>query len=174
MKSLNTVLLFVICLVSASTRGTAAVEYPKKQDIKIDDTWSLGEGKHNDKPLVIRFRQNLLPLAGHPEYPNRLKISWTFRAKTANGMPTPDEGNEMGTFEDRLVEALEKGNQAILTVVVTNDGKRDWYFYTSDVTETGKRINDMPQEKEAYPVQISVARDEAWDFYRDISKDNKR
>jgi len=79
----------------------------------------------------------------------------------------------MKVFENRLVPAVERDNLAILTTVVTNDGERIWYFYVSDVPEFGKRLTNMPQEEERYPIALSATADPNWDFYLDILKNNK-
>jgi len=88
-------------------------------------------------------------------------------------MPSPDESTAMKVFENRLVPAVERGNLAILTTVVTNDGNRIWYFYVSDVPEFGKRLSEMPQEKDRYPITLTATTDTDWAFYLDILRDSK-
>jgi len=149
------------------------MDYPPIESIRIDDSWSIAEGQHNGSALVTRFRPNLTSLAGHPGYPKRLEITWSFRSLGNNRMPSPEEGKAMEVFENRLVPVVEKDNLAILTAVVTNDGKRIWFFYVSNVSEFGKRLTNMPQEKERYPIALSATTDANWDFYLDFLKSSK-
>ena len=165
-------LLVIFCLLT-TTLTLFSMDYPPKESIKIDDTWSIAEGEHNGHPLVMRFRSKLTSLAGHPSYPKRLEITWSFRSFGENRMPSSAESEAMKVFENRLVPAVERDNLAILTTVVTNDGERIWYFYVSDVPEFGKRLTNMPQEEERYPIALSATADPNWDFYLDILKNNK-
>ncbi|WP_093286236.1 DUF695 domain-containing protein [Pseudoxanthomonas sp. CF125] len=135
-------------------------------NIVENDRWSLAEGTHNDKPLVIRFRDEFLNKPDLSSHPRLVRVVWSYQANTS-GMPGSDASDQMGVFEDRLVAAVEPSQTAVLVAVLTNDGQREWLFYTPDVSEFGRRLTEMPQEKDRYPIDISTESDPEWSTFYD-------
>ncbi|MDX2220865.1 MAG: DUF695 domain-containing protein [Burkholderiales bacterium] len=130
--------------------------------------WSVAEGEHKNKPLVIRYRGEFRKKPDLSAYPRLVRVVWSFDANPS-GMPSTSTSQQMSVFEDRLVAAVEPSQTSVLVAVITNSGQREWLFYTSDVAKFGQRLTDMPQEKERYPIAISSESDPAWNaLYNDI------
>jgi hypothetical protein len=100
-------------------------------------------------------------------YPRLLTIAWAFDAEGAGSLPSEDESEAMGTFEDRFCDAVECDALAVLTAVLTFDGARQWVFYTSDTKMCGLRLEAMPQETEPYPIELVAKDDPEWRYLRD-------
>ncbi len=125
------------------------------------DQWSLAEGLHNDKPLLIRYRSELSSKPDVSAYPVLIRVTWPF-ATDSTGMPDSSSSDAMATFEDRLVSAVEPTQDAALVAVITNNGQREWLFYTSSAQEFCRRLTDMPQEEERYPISLMLETDPDW------------
>jgi len=135
--------------------------------IVLEDKWNGAEGTHNDKPLLIRFRPGFRTVTDISGYCMRLDIVWPFTQPDQSGLPGPEELEALEEFENHLVAAYEHDCHAVLTAVITNDGARQWFFYTSDVDECGRRLSEMPQKEEPYPIELTAEEDPDWIFLRE-------
>jgi hypothetical protein len=153
-----------VCL---GVSGAAGDEMQKTvKSIVAKDVWTVAEGTHNGKPLVIRFRSEFNEKPDVSQYPKRIKVSWSYDGG-ASGMPSAELSKSMEAFENRLVAAVESDVTAVLTAVITNDNRRIWVYYTSTVPTFGKRLNEMPQESKPYPIAIEASDDPTWRFLYD-------
>jgi hypothetical protein len=125
--------------------------------------WALGRGMHAGQPLVVRFRQ-FPPAFPKAAFPERLNIFWEMRRPDLSGMPSDMDNHELNVFEERLVAAVECDGAAVLSVVLTAAGKREFVFHTADVEQFLDRLTAMPQERLRYPIEIEHYNDVDW-FY---------
>ena len=107
--------------------------------------WALAEGEHEDRPLLIRFRQ-FPPEFPQAKYPDRLNIFWEMAEAEEWGFPTAGESARLEQFENRLVEGVEIDAHSVLSVVLTTAGKRESVFHTADSGGFAQRLSEMPQE----------------------------
>lgn len=133
----------------------------------IEDVWSLVQGERESGPFLLRYRQPVLQASDVNGYVRCLRIVWAYAAENSGTLPEEHAQSAMNSFENRLCEALEYDALAVLVAVLTFDGARQWIFYTSDISECGQRINTMPQEEDAYPVELDAFDDSAWEYLRE-------
>ena len=131
------------------------------------DHWAASDGVLESGPYIIRFRTPELESKDVGDYIHRLSVVWPYSNESSGAMPENSDSKEMEVFENRLVEAWEHGYNAILTAVLTFDGARQWVFYTKDVDEAGKRISEMPQNEEPYPIELTTDDDPELNFLRE-------
>jgi hypothetical protein len=113
---------------------------------------------------LIRIRA-LPPEFQKSDYPHMIGVSWAFDGEQSNGMPSPEIVAEMDRLEDLLVPALEGTGQAVLTVVVTGGGVREWQWYARSPEETSEIVNAALAGQESFPVEFSLQDDPAWEAY---------
>ena len=130
------------------------------------DLWAMAEGENNDKPLMIRFRSELRGVEDVSGYPELLLINWNYQSDE-NGLPTEASVEAIDDFEDLMLAALEHDFQSVVVCVITNDGSRQWVFYTSGVDEAATRINAMPQKPKPYPIELLTDDDAEWAYFKD-------
>ena len=82
---------------------------------------------------------------------------------------TDEEFQRWATFEDRLVEAVEPDEQSILVGALTCNGEKEFIFHTADPAEFPKRLTDMPQETERYPIIIERYDDPDWFYFKEVT-----
>jgi hypothetical protein len=119
----------------------------------------------DDKPMIVRARQNLRSIAGHPELPTRLRIVWQYECDNDSGLPSSIDLKAMEGCENLLVDAFEHDNCAILTHVLTCDGLRQWVFYVSNLQEVGERINGSLPHDQPFPIELTAEDDAEWSEY---------
>jgi hypothetical protein len=127
--------------------------------------WSVGQGKYQGRPLVVRYRSTLPEDISRKDFPDLLAIRWDY-PPAGGGMPAEETQRRMDELESLLEQALE-GN-SLLTAVVTGDGVREWQWYTRDVGEAMERINQALGELEPFPIALSRRADPDWTAYQQL------
>ena len=136
------------------------------RDVLTSDRWSFSEGKTEVGPFILRYRTPGLGPDGVEGYSRVLRVIWPYGSEDTGAMPSADDSNVMGEFEDRFCVALENDGHGFLAAVLTHDGARQWIFYTSDVAECGRRLEAMPQNAERYPIELDAFDDPTWQYLR--------
>ncbi|MBS0265689.1 MAG: DUF695 domain-containing protein [Planctomycetes bacterium] len=120
-----------------------------------------------DGVALIRFRTPVLGGVDMPGYHWRLVVLWAYAEDGSGELPSPEASEAMDVFEERICEAWGHDNHAVWVAVLTFDGARRWVFYTSDVEECGRRLAEMPQEQEPYPIEVEAEEDPKWLYLRE-------
>ena len=137
---------------------------------QAETKWGVATAQDNGKPLIYRYIAS--PPAGIriTDYPHLVAISWTFDGSIRNGMPEPDVNERMIQLEDLLEKALESKKNAFMTLIVTGNGRKEWQWYSRDVSETMQLINEALKDIAPFPIEISLQSDPNWSAYFDIIK----
>ncbi|MGI8897440.1 MAG: DUF695 domain-containing protein [Pyrinomonadaceae bacterium] len=139
-----------------------------KRNMDFDSiTSALAEGEHEGHPLLIRFREfpDNFPRGS---YPDRLNLFWQMLEVDENGWHNELEFERLRAFEDRLVEAVERDGQSILSVVLTCNNEKEFVFHTADEAIFLGRLTNMPQEQERYPLTILRNTDPEWNYFDSV------
>ena len=131
-------------------------------------TWALAQGTDKTVPRLIRIRENLNPDVLTLALPHLLRISWSMLDNTEMGLPSDKETGELEQFENELVPRVEAGGTCVLAAVITESGKRHWYFYLSDVDAFSEGLHNVPQKHEPYPIEITRHKNEGWNLFREL------
>jgi hypothetical protein len=135
---------------------------------QAEDKWGVATAQDNGKPLIYRYI--LSPPSGVriSDYPDMVAMTWVFDASVRNGLPEPGTNSRMVELEELLEKTLESKKNAYLTISVTGNGRKEWQWYSRDVSETMKLINEVLSGRVAYPIEISRQSDPGWSAYFDI------
>lgn len=131
-----------------------------------EDKWTVAEAGSDEAPIILRYREPLLSVHDTSGYGELLHILWSFAARNEFGLPEPDEHSEAGKFENYLCDVFEHDQHGVLALVITGNGEREFFLYTSDGQECSKRIHEMPQQEEPYPIQLTLEDDPQWKTLR--------
>lgn len=129
--------------------------------------WSIAEGHTGEYPFQVRFRTFSAELQ-RSDYPKRLNVFWSMRLPNEEGLATKAELDHLHVFEDRLVAAVEQDESVLLAAVVSGRSEREFVFYLQQPQLFLKRLSDMPQEEERYPIEIHLADDPEWSYFDDL------
>ncbi len=139
----------------------------KVSDLIARDEWAGVSIKKAAGPGILRWRRPVLSPGVDNSHPVLLQVLWAYDDVGSGTMPKSEVLDAMEVFEIRLCAAWETNALAVLTAVLTFDGARQWVFYTDDVESCAKRLNEMPQEAERYPIELTYRPDPAWEFLRE-------
>jgi|GEM_PF-888422 hypothetical protein len=162
MQKMKVILAIILSWFAGSAEST---EQMQLKTIIERDAWTLSEGTHSGKPLLIRFRDELGSKKPNIKgYANLVTVTWTYDGGES-GMPDSKSSDAMEVFENRLILAVERDLSAVLSAVATNNNQREWFFYSKSVQEFGHRLSNMPQERERYPIDITTEFDPSWSLF---------
>jgi hypothetical protein len=131
------------------------------------DAWAAAQAETPTGPYILRFRTPIVQAGETGLYSRKLVVCWPYAPEGSGALPDDATSEAMGTFEDRLCAAWEADFLAVLTAVLTFDGARQWVYYTCDVPECGRRLDEMPQESDPYPIELTTESDPDWSYLRD-------
>lgn len=129
------------------------------------DDWTLARGVRDGYPMVLRIANAYLGLGGVPGYENRIIVGTQLREPTASGLPGKSEGDDLEAFELTLCETLESENESLCVLVITNQGFRDFIFYSRDPKAAEQKLIMAKPRLKSHRFQVSVERDVDWQLY---------
>lgn len=91
--------------------------------------WSVLQGNHNGKPILIRLRTIAKELVGDKRYPYRVRIAMPFNHQDKKGMPTSEENQHLDSIEDEIGRLFEDNNEAYICIIITTGGMREFVIY---------------------------------------------
>jgi hypothetical protein len=62
-------------------------KFPTIEEIDIADEWSMFQGEHEGKSLIVRVRTSAKDLIGHPSYAHQVGIAVPLNDPDQNGFP---------------------------------------------------------------------------------------
>ena len=89
------------------------------------------------------------------------------------GLATKEELEKLHSFENRLVDAVELDESAVLAAVLTGRNEREFVFFAKEPKDFVRRLTEMPQEKDRYPIQIRLNQDPSWSYFDGIIPSEK-
>jgi hypothetical protein len=137
----------------------------KSQVYPRESKWSAIQGSHGGKPMFLRRNDSAAQLAGHPDYKYRVGVALPLRAPNEHGLPSNDELNSLGLFEDSLASRLEAGEQSILVLAITTAGMREYVFYTRDPASADAILESLRAETSSHEIQRYITEDPKWQLY---------
>jgi hypothetical protein len=149
-----------------------AIAEPTEAQSVADDQWTVAQAEKNGRPLLIRYRSKRPQGVEASAFPFLLAATWTYPANEA-GLPGPEAIQLMDDFEDALASALEASQTAYLMVILTENGERDWLWYTRGEAEAMRQVNQVLKGHKRYPVQFSVQQDRGWRAYAQFETGNR-
>ncbi len=79
-----------------------------------------------------------------------------------NGMPTSEEGQELGAIEDALMAALESDRRAILVAALTCAGMRELMFYADDPQWARAACEQVIRSVDSHQIGLHIEADPDW------------
>lgn len=132
------------------------------------DTWTISEGENEGTPFILRFRPQLKDFIATGRFNERLTIIWLYQSDDRSLMPSDEDADKMKAMEDALVEAMELDLQAVLAFVYTGQDQKEWHWYSTDIQESGKRINEALAAFDKLPIELSFEVDPEWTEYNSV------
>lgn len=131
-----------------------------------DGPWSISHGDFDDRPIIVRTNTGAARLAGDSRFPHRVGVGLPLRKPDERGFPPPEEMAALDAMEDKLVLALTAEGTALLVLVITTAGMREFVFYTSAPASVDSQLKRFQQKVETHELQHVVNEDSNWSVYK--------
>lgn len=144
-----------------------AERYPPPGQLPIDSEsdWQNMQGVIDDYPVSVLLNAGLRPLAGHPDYDQRLTVTIPFEGRD-DGMPAnAEEYAAVTELDEQLNNTLQEEQECLLAMTLMTQGRRDMIFYTANVEAALDRL-DALQAETSRRFECQVERDTYWQMYR--------
>ncbi|MFT3700949.1 MAG: DUF695 domain-containing protein [Agriterribacter sp.] len=141
-------LLFLCCFFIAWS-ADAQQQYTGNWDTYIMDV--------DNRPATVMVDLGFGGSEVAKERPNVIIVSVRLIAVLQNGMPSEKESKVLDEVEDRLVDTLNDGLQALYTGRFTKNGRRDFYFYSNDTSDYRLLVSEALRKYPAFK-WMAVAR----------------
>lgn len=133
-----------------------------------EHSWSVAEGEANGIPIFVRLRDDVQDQAKSGRYRSFLRVVWQYEPEDEYGLPRDEELDEMSDFEEVLEATVEAADEAVMALVLTHSGVRQWLFYTSDLAASIKRLEGLAKSTDPR-LAISTGDDANWTEYRNFA-----
>lgn len=135
----------------------------------IPDSWSIGMSERDGKPAIVRYNSGLAPAARHAAFRKRISITVPFTNPTGQGLPSPEEDQQLSSLEEELVRKMTDANESLFACVITGGGEREFVFYTSNEEAAAGKARRIAEGAERHRVRVAVQEDPDWTVYRDFA-----
>lgn len=132
----------------------------------IEEQWSLTHGKHNGKPIIVRFNEGARQASekkGPCSY--RLGIAIPLLHPEENGLPIKEEGEILLGIEDELLQFLDSQSIGILCAIITTAGMREFLLYLNKPEDGEKIVKYLENIFTNYRFQYYTSKDNEWSAY---------
>lgn len=143
-----------------------------KKITDYDDRWALLQGHLDGQPIFTRYREGLIDAVGHPAYPFQIGVAVPLLKPTANGLPEPNEGDQLFVVEDALTAALEEDQAAVHAMTITFNNMLEFVFYASEWKPEyyEQKVESVRQRlATAYKLQFMMQEDKEWGTFKKYS-----
>lgn len=134
---------------------------------KYPEEWNFYMTTIDDKAASIYLNlalHNVIPIK---DKPNLSWISLKLNSPTENGLTTDEESKILFEIEDNLLDIIDSKN-ALYIGRLTNDGTRDFYFYSNNAQKFKSDAIKIFQTYSKYKIIIHSKEDKDWQAYADI------
>ncbi len=133
----------------------------------IRDEWTISEGERDGLPMIVRFNAGLRSVLGDKRYPFRVGIAVPLQSPQPGGLPSSEENLALNDIEDEIINLFNNHQRGFLSAVITTNAMKEYMVYsrTDTVADIIDALND---QFPGYAFQHYVARDEAWEGYKNL------
>ena len=132
-----------------------------------EDHWEIYVTFVDDNPAVILVDVGIAQVAPLEDKPTLAWLWVHVKTPDEEGFPTEEEDMKLNEIEDALTDSLELGD-AEYVGRITSDGRREFYFYTSDAAQFREAATAAMITAPEYEFEIDDADDADWQHYLDV------
>ena len=145
----------------------AGIAKAENSDVAV---WATATSKHatNGRVIVFRFAKEFRAGFEKSGLPDRVIVAW--RYNSATGLPVVQERQAMDRMEDLLAPVVDKPGVAVLALVSTGEGLREWIYYARSEQEFLNSLNEALTGAQRFPIEIHTAPDPQWSTYERFRK----
>ena len=131
-----------------------------------NNRWVRATGTLRDKPISIHYREDWQSARDSGQLPVCVQIAWNAESIDDNtGFPGLQEQSRILVFNEHLQTHLETGDNAVVTMMLTNNGTNQWVIYCRDLELLQQGLDAIPTTDGLYPIEIVADEDPEWSTF---------
>ena len=132
-----------------------------------DARFAIGEIEEEGTVILCRYRQSI-PIDTRRRLPHQFIVEWKFSDVRPNGLPPKVEHELAVELQNMMTAPLEGDGEAVLAIISTGNGHREWYFYCRDPQVLATRFNVVVNGR-GFPVELHAGFDPEWKVYDEFT-----
>ncbi len=133
-------------------------------DAVAQNIYFTAQGEQDGKPVIYRSMEKVPAGQAEKDFPTLVNISWPYAADANNGMPDASTNADHIAFED-AIESLDQNGVGHLMLVVTGNGRKEWFWYVKDSAGWMAKLNELLVGHKVYPLEIATEHQPDWSTY---------
>lgn len=134
------------------------------------DQWLLARGERDGFPMIIRMATGYRGIGALVGYDHHVIVGASLRKPTSLGFPSTEEGVDLQEFEQGLSSALETDRESLCVLVITNNGMRDFIFYTRNPMGAKEKLDAALPALKGFRFSVAIEPDADWEIYQAFDK----
>lgn len=162
LKTIIKILTFLFPLIGYAQDNNSIDPY-------LINEWSVEQSELNGKPIFLRSNVGFKLFKDKNNFPYRIGFAFPLLNPKINGLPTDSEMNQLNEIEDLLDKRLVKKKSALLTLVITTVGMREFVFYSNQPDTIKKQIDSIKRSIMKHELQFYIEKDKNWSVYKEFT-----
>jgi len=134
-----------------------------------NNRWVRASGTLRDKPISIQYREDWQTVKDADTLPLCVQIAWNAESvDDSTGFPALQEQSRIVTFNQHLQDKLEPDENALVSMMLTNNGVNQWVIYCKDLQKVQDGLNNIPTDEGLYPIEVVANEDPEWATFTKI------
>lgn len=119
--------------------------------------------------MIVRSNTGYKKFVSVRGYEHQFGVAVPLRTPEPNGLPSPEEGIQLGEIEDAICAFLEQQAESLFVAVITTNGMREFVFYTRDPEHLKQRFEQLRKRITTHEIQLMIQPDKAWRVYGQLT-----
>ena len=133
---------------------------------EIPDLWKVATGENNKKPMVVKKNGGCELLVGNKNFSTVCGISFKLLKPNAHGLPDIENEPELDQLEDAIFETFQSDLTAIVPIVISTSGFKEFVIYTKNVGNFTPRFQQLKAQFPNYIMTSYHKPDPNWNVYK--------
>lgn len=130
-----------------------------------DFSWCMFQFEEEGCQVLVRALDRMPDQELIDAHPVQTTISWEY-TPNETGFPEEAELLRITELENLLVAGVTE--VSVLTLTLTGNGRRQWWFYAREVDEFVDALNRALSGYPRFPIQINTCEDMGWESMHEL------
>jgi hypothetical protein len=140
-------------------------------DSSPNDQWTVSSGEYEDMPIVYSRNTSAEEYIGDQKYPYQIGIAIPLKTPLETGLPSSEENKIFFAIEDDIIAAFEANKGAILTLVISTNGMKEFVLYSTSDDGVVDKIAALQAAYPDYVFTHTINHDPDWSIYQEFVED---
>jgi hypothetical protein len=148
--------------------GSDKVETSNEVPQSIPSSWSILPGKSEGNAMLTRKNDACEQFIGNSNFSLRCGIAFHILHPDENGFPDVMKEPELDQLEDVIFQEFESNVDAIIPVVITTSGFREYVLYSKSEDIFISKLSEIQKQFPQYQLTHFSIPDPKWKYFKSV------